>query len=96
MALINKYNLPFRYTGNGAKIISGLNPDFIHSLGEKKIIEVFGRVFHDPKYGFAKSLQKEEVRKAIYKKAGYSCLIIWDDELVDEVPIAKKVRTFGA
>jgi hypothetical protein len=96
ITLISKHALPFHYTGNGAEIISGLNPDFIHSLGEKKVIEVFGRVFHDPKYGFAKPLQKEEVRKAIYKKAGYSCLIIWDNELVDEASVVRKVMTFGA
>lgn len=82
--IIKKYKLPYKYVGNGAVIIYGLNPDFINCNGEKKIIEVFGRVFHDPNKTFKdkiKKYQTEEGRKEIFGELGYSCLVLWDDEL---------------
>ena len=33
--LINKYNLPYKYTGNGKFILGGKNPDFVNVNGEK-------------------------------------------------------------
>ena len=35
--LCEKYNLPFRYVGNGQVIINYGNPDFICTNGQKKI-----------------------------------------------------------
>jgi len=82
--IVEKYNLPYKYVGNGAIILYGLNPDFINCNGEKKIIEVFGRVFHDPIKTFKdkiKKYQTEEGRKEFFARLGYSCLVLWDDEL---------------
>ena len=38
----NECKLPYKYCGDGSVIIGGLNPDFINTNGEKKLIEVFG------------------------------------------------------
>ena len=48
------------------------NPDFINEH-DKKIIEVFGRYWH-------RNDNPDEVISE-YKKAGWDCLIIWDDEI---------------
>ena len=44
--LINKYNLPFTYTGDGSFIIGRVNPDFIEINGHKLALEVFGNYWH--------------------------------------------------
>lgn len=97
--IIEANNLPFIYVGDGSLIIRGLNPDFIESNGKKKIIEVFGRAFHDPSYkhAFKKKIpyyQLEGGRKSIYAQLGFDCLIIWDDELNDEGEIVKRINRF--
>src|SRR3990167_10792678 len=45
--LIQKHNLPYKYTGNGSFWIGypPKNPDFVNVNGEKKLIEV-GNVYH--------------------------------------------------
>jgi G:T-mismatch repair DNA endonuclease (very short patch repair protein) len=48
------------------------NPDFVW-LERKKIIEVFGRYWH-------RNDNEQEIVKA-YADVGWSCLILWDDEL---------------
>lgn len=95
--IIQLHGFPFHYVGDGEAIIGGLNPDFIHNNGEKKIIEVFGRVFHDPEITFKGKIpwhQQYFGRMACYAQFGYDCLILWDDELGDEVNIVEKIRGF--
>ena len=82
--IIRSRKLPLKYVGNGALIVGGLNPDFIADDGRKKIVEVFGRAFHDPTRSFRKDIcwhQQYFGRIAYYAQCGYDCLIIWDDEL---------------
>ncbi len=90
----NKF--PFKYCGDGSKIIGGKVPDFLHEKGKKKIIEVFGRVFHDPsKAIFDVTWDRQYFgRLAYYSQLGYDCLILWDDELEDEEMVARKIRGF--
>jgi len=47
MDLIQKHNLPYKYTGNGSFWIGypPKNPDFVNINGEKKLIEV-GNIYH--------------------------------------------------
>jgi len=93
--LIEAYHLPFRYTGDGEVMIKGLNPDFVHENGERKIIEVFGRVFHDPEKSFFNVPWKQQYLGKIleYKKRGYDCLILWDNESEDKM--LNKMREFA-
>ena len=85
--LIKKYNLPYRYTGNGILWIAGLNPDFIH-VRRNIILEVFGDYWHD---------KNDEVkRKEHYLKHGYKCFVIWEHELdkLSEEEIINKINRF--
>jgi len=97
MEIIDKYELPFKYVGDGGVTIYGLNPDFINCNGEKKIIEVFGRAFHDPDKSFIEEVswyQQEWGRKAIYSQLGFDTLIIWDDEMDDDEIVVERIKSF--
>lgn len=96
---MTSYHLDYRYAGDGSVILGSLNPDFINVNGKKKIIEIFGRVFHDPNVSFKKEVplgQQELYRKAIYASFGFDCLILWDDEMenLSDEEIAGKIRSF--
>jgi hypothetical protein len=95
--VIERHDLPFRYTGNGQVIIGTINPDFVHNNGKRKVIEVFGRIFHDPSKTFKHEVpwrQQYFGRIAYYAQYGYDCLILWDDELDDEKAVVNKVTSF--
>ena len=92
-----EYNqLPFSYSGDGKATIGGLCPDFVHSDGDNKVIEIFGRVFHDPEKSFFEVPWAGQYwgRLARYSQSGYDCLILWDDELDDEIEVVEKIRRF--
>lgn len=96
IAICRDFSLPFRYCGDGSFMIDVLNPDFVHTNGEKKVIEVFGRVFHDPDASFFEVSWHRQYwgRMAYYTQFGYDCLIVWDDELGDEVGVIEKIKAF--
>ena len=91
-----KHDLPIEYVGDGSLIINGCNPDFIVS-NERKIIEIFGRTFHDPKHSYLGTIPWERQktgRKAIFSEAGYDTLILWDDELGNEELLIERIGGF--
>ena len=97
--LIKKYNLPFKYVGDGQVTIEKCNPDFINYNGKKQIIEMFGDYWHKRKPNL-RSFQTEKGRKAIFKKYGFKTLIIWEHELTGrygnkstEEEIVNKIRS---
>jgi len=95
-SIIEKYQLAFQYTGDGKVLIGTLNPDFIHNE-KPKVIEVFGRVYHDPTKTFKEEIpwhQQYWGRIAYYSQHGYDCLVLWDDELKDEKKIIDKINVF--
>jgi hypothetical protein len=83
-----QFNRPgeFKYTGDGEVIIEGKCPDWTNVNGKKKLIEFAGRRWHKPEY--------EEIRKEYFKKYGYSCLVIWAEELKDLDSLDKKLQGF--
>ena len=83
--IIKKYNLPFKYVGDGYTFIGGKCPDFI-DFKNKKIIEINGRYYHRN--------DKEEVRKNHFSKYGYKTIIIWEEELKDENKVIEKIIDF--
>ena len=87
----------YRYVGNGDFILGGLNPDFVNISGQKKIIEVFGRVFHDPLLAKRKLtfVQTEYGRKLIFARYGYETLIVWDDDFSDLSKLSRKIQSFN-
>lgn len=97
MGILDRNKFPFCYTGDGKVTIGGLCPDFTHKNGQKKVIEIFGRTFHDPAVSFKNIIPWRSQywgRIAFYSQLGYQCLILWDDELGDEELIIEKVRGF--
>lgn len=94
--IIKEHHLPFRYCGDGSVVILGKNPDFISTDGKKKIIEVFGEVFHDPyEAWFDVDWERTELgRKIIFSQVGYDTLIIWGEELENEPEIVDKITNF--
>ena len=97
LKIIEDYDFPFKYVGDGEKIIGGYNPDFVATDGSKKVIEVFGRAFHDPEVSFLKKISFNRTfdgRKMVMRQYGYDCLILWDNELGDEDIVIKKIREF--
>ncbi len=95
--ILKKYKLPFKYVGNKSIWINGLNPDFINN-SNNRIIEVFGRAFHDKDGAFSPPPRRtEKIRKIILSKAGYETLILWDDEMrkLSDEEIAKKIEDFN-
>lgn len=43
--IIDKYNLPYKYVGDGSFILGNFNPDFINTNNEKIAIEVYARYY---------------------------------------------------
>lgn len=96
--IITAFNLPYKYTGDGTLLIGYLNPDYTNCNGAKKVIEVFGCFFHDPKVS-RKPIPlraQEPYRKAIYASLGFDCLVLWDDEMekFSDEEIADRIKTF--
>jgi very-short-patch-repair endonuclease len=87
----------FRFVGDGQFIIDGLNPDWVHIKGQRKIIELFGRSFHDPEHCSWPVPQRstEEGRRKALEDQGYEMLVIWDNELYKATHlIEEKVKSF--
>lgn len=64
--------------------------------GQKKIIELFGDVFHDPKKSYFKVKwdRTEFGTKAIYSQYGFKTLVIWDSELKNIELVKEKIINF--
>lgn len=93
--IINKNKLPYKYVGDGEFILGGKCPDFLNCDGKKQVIEIFGRVFHDPKKTFKKEIPHHQTEKGTiehYEKYGFKCLIIWEEELTNENKILAKLE----
>jgi hypothetical protein len=74
--IIQKYNLPYKYVGNGSFLIGFKNPDFININGDKSCIEVANRFHHQGDWA--------DKRREHFKKLGWDCAIIFEDEIKDE------------
>ncbi len=84
IGIIQKYNLPYKYTGDGSFLIGFKNPDFVNVNGEKKLIEV-GNVFHH---------QGDYVKKRRehFAKYGWKSYIFIQDKL-DENAILREISS---
>lgn len=77
--IIERHNLPFKYTGDGSFILEGLNPDFVEVNGRKIAIDVFGDYWHTLKAD--RESYNEEGRKRIFAEYGWKLIVIWESEL---------------
>lgn len=95
MRIIEKNGLPFKYVGDGKIIVEGKCPDFIDCDGSKRVVEVFGRIWHDPEYSFKEEVpyhQTEQGTIEHYAKYGFKCIVLWEDELDNEELVLSKIR----
>lgn len=86
--ICKKYNLPYRYTGDGAFWIGknpSVNPDFVECNGKKIAVEIFS-YWHDPlrRHCKVRYSQTYEGRKKILKKYGWALIVFWEDDLKRE------------
>jgi G:T-mismatch repair DNA endonuclease (very short patch repair protein) len=80
----------FRLNVGASVVIGGKVPDFVNVNGRKSVVELFGDYWHSAYCGKSKRTAESE-RKRHFSKWGFSCAIIWESELPDEVKVIKKV-----
>jgi len=61
--IIDEYDLPYKFVGNGAFIIDGLNPDFINVNGDKIAIEVFSRFYKEIDGGSVEKYKSDRIKR---------------------------------
>lgn len=98
-AILNQHFLGhFVYNGDFSQgvMLNHLVPDFINTNGQKQVIEVFGRMFHDPEKAWKPIRYKAtaEGRIRAYETVGYHCLILWEEEFADPSAVLLKLRNF--
>lgn len=93
--IVTKYDLPFKYSGDGTFIIAGLNPDFINTNGEKVALEVFGDHWHSGA-NMAKN-RTESGRKATLAEYGWRLNVIWESEMdnLSDAELAERIAPKG-
>lgn len=72
--VIEKFDLPYKFVGNGNFFIERKNPDFVNTNGKKIAIEVYARKHKDMFRGGTDKWKKE--RMEIFKKYGWSIIFI--------------------
>lgn len=81
--IIQRNNLPYRYTGDGSFLIGYKNPDFVNINGEKDCIEVRHTLVC--KYMAKETFdQYRQQRTAHYSKYGWNCIVLSENDLEDE------------
>lgn len=89
LAIIQKHNLPYVYTGDDSFRIGALNPDFVNNNGQKIAVEVFGDYWHGRRD--APWYARENVRRLIMKNYGWDLRVVWEHEL-NNLPEEEIVR----
>lgn len=75
LGIIDTYELPYKYVGNGSFLIGTKNPDFISTDKTKKCIEVHNFYHHPPGY------RKE--RATYFLKYGWETAFVNENEIKD-------------
>lgn len=74
ITIINKFQLPFRFVGNGTFFVGNKNPDFIDTVGKKIAIEVF-YINHKEKFAGGYEHWKDE-RTKVFENEGWKIIFI--------------------
>lgn len=87
--VIDKFDLPYKYVGDGKFFIEKYNPDFINTNHEKIAIEVYARYY---KLRNNISIRKwKEKRNKVFNKYGWKILYFNEVE-VNEENILEKIK----
>lgn len=94
-ALLDEHFPDFQYNGDGSLgvVLAGLVPDFVNVNGAKKVIEVFGSYWH--RRPGIKWHQTEIGRTTSYNSVGFSCLILWENEVKNTKALVEKIGQFA-
>jgi len=87
--IIDEYNLPYKYVGNGSFILGRKNPDFINTNNEKIAIEVYEPFFKEWSFGTVEKWRKE--RSKLFKSFGWKIIYFEASEINKEL-ILKKLK----
>jgi very-short-patch-repair endonuclease len=93
-------NLNYEFVGNFSFWVDGKNPDFVDK-NIYKVIELFGNYYHGEYYRLKMyndhltNKEHEIERISHFKKNGYTCLIIWEEELKDITNVIQKILKFN-
>ena len=77
-SFFEKNSIPLTFCGDGSFILEGKIPDFVN-YEKKVVVEYNGRFWHS-KNKWNDAYDDSSDRIAHFKKHGYICYIIWDDE----------------
>ncbi len=79
--VIDKYNLPYKFVGNGKFFIEKKNPDFVNTNGQKIAVEVFW-TRHKEKFRGGLERWKNE-REEIFSKYGWRILFLDENNMTE-------------
>jgi hypothetical protein len=89
------YPNDWKYVGDGSVVLNGFNPDFINANGKKQIIEIFGDYWHSERVKHRTKVEEEELRCSRYAEYGYRTLIIWENEVKNNIQnVMKRINVF--
>lgn len=74
----------WKFVGDGKLIIGGKCPDFANIDGRKNLIELFGCYWHKG--------ENPQNKVNHYKKYGFKCIVIWENELNNEEQLIQKIE----
>jgi len=84
----------WKYVGGGEVVVGELIPDFININGKKEVLELFGNYWHDPET--TTDWRRTELGRIMhYNCYGFRCLVIWENDLINNpTGITKIIRKF--
>jgi len=86
--IIDKYNFPYKYVGDGKVFIERYNPDFINTNHKKIAIEVYARYY---KLRNNKTIEEwKEERQKVFNKYGWE-IIFFNEVEVNEENVLNKL-----
>ena len=86
--IIDKFDLPYKYVGNGAFFIERKNPDFININGDKIAIEVYAR-YYKKRHGDIEEWKQK--RSKLFAKYGWN-VIYFNEVEVNEKTVLKALK----
>ena len=80
--VIEKYQLPYKFVGNGNFFIERKNPDFVNTNGKKIAIEVYWKR-HKDEFRKGGEIGWKEERKSIFGKYGWEIIFMEGTKLTE-------------
>lgn len=90
---IKKFNLPLEFSGDGKFFVGRKCPDFINKENKIAVETRNKAVTHYLDHKTC--LEYSSIRRGYFKRFGYKCVIIWDDEINSESIVINKLQRVG-